>query len=72
LELWLGRILAKCECLSGKGRMNTNDSAYSPGSTDCDSNEAYITKTWLADSRHTDAVLVATFHRLKQLSIGAK
>jgi len=52
--------------------MNTNDSAYSPGSTDCDSNEAYITKTWLADSRHTDAVLVATFHRLKQLSIGAK
>jgi len=31
--------------------MNTNDSVYSPGSTDCDLSEAYITRTWLADSR---------------------
>jgi len=23
VEFWLGRILAKCESLSGKGRMNT-------------------------------------------------
>jgi len=34
--------------LSGKGRMNTNDSVYSPGSTDCDLNEANITRAWLA------------------------
>jgi len=33
---------------------------------DCDVNEAYTTRTWLADSQG-DAVLDATFHRLKQL-----
>jgi len=35
VELWLGRNVAKCESLSGEGRMDTNDSVYSPGSTDC-------------------------------------
>jgi len=67
VELWLGRILAKCKSLSGKGRMNTNDSVYIPGSTDCDLSKAYITKTWLADSHHRDVVLDVTFHILKQL-----
>jgi len=47
VELWLGRILAKCESLSGKSHMNINDSVYSPGSRDCDSNQAYITRAWL-------------------------
>jgi len=47
--------------------MNTNDSVYSLGSRDCDLNEAYITRAWLADSCHRDAVLDATFHRFKQL-----
>jgi len=36
-------------------------------STDCDLNEAYITRAWLADSRHRDAALDATFRSLKQL-----
>jgi len=66
VELWLGRILAKCESLSGKGPVNTNDSVYSVGSTDCDLNEAYTTRAWLADARHREAVLDATCHRLKQ------
>jgi len=47
--------------------MKTNDSVYSLGSAVCDLNEAYTTRTWLADSCHKDAVLDATFHRLKQL-----
>jgi len=48
VELWLGRIPAKCESLSGKGHLNTNDSVYSPGSTECGLNEANITRAWLA------------------------
>jgi len=36
VETCLGRILEKCEFLSGKGHMNTNVSVCSPGSTDCD------------------------------------
>ena len=67
MELWLGHILAKYESLSGKGRMNINDSIYSLGSTDCDLSEAYITRTWLADSHHRDVVLDVTFHILKHL-----
>jgi len=67
VELWLGHILAKCESLSVIGPVNTNDSVHSLGSMDCDLNEAYITRAWLAVSRHRDAVLDANFHKLKQL-----
>jgi len=47
--------------------MNTNESVYSVGLTDCDLNEANTTRTWLTDSRHREAVLDVTFHRLKEL-----
>jgi len=63
----LGRILAKYESQSWKGHKNTSDDVYSLGSMDCDVNKAYTARTWLAESPHRDAILDATFHRLKQL-----
>ena len=57
----------KYESQSWKGHTNAIDNVYSLGSMDCNVNEAYTARTWLADSRHRDARLDATFHRLKQL-----
>jgi len=67
VELWLGRILAKWEFQSWKGRMNTSDSVYSLQFNGLWLKRSTHNQDVVRGSRHRDAALDATFRSLKQL-----